>query len=289
MSRNLFLSLWQSRRRTTTSSTSTTTAAPTTTTTSTSTTTGTTTTTTSTSTTTAAPAPRQNLVYIGTFENPSPFSGITPQSCTTPEISQSNTFARVGTYSAKVICNKTDCLIGASIRSEMNRTSSSEPAPPLGRWYGISYLMPTSYVIDTAPEAICQWHEFTGTASPHFSLWTQSGRFRLALNGVAGPDLGAYPLNTWTDFVFHIVWSTTNTGSFEMWKNGVKIDAVTQTGITTMPVDIHCPYWKFGIYKWFWYKYPAQSQTTQRIIYIDEARMGNANATFHDVSPGNYS
>jgi hypothetical protein len=43
------------------------------------------------------------------------------------------------------------------------------------------------------------------------------------------------------------------------------------------------PYFKLGINKFGWSFQP--SSTTQRILYFDEVRIGNANATYNDVVP----
>lgn len=233
--------------------------------------------------------PRVGLIYTGTFEGANPFAGVNPQSFIANEIIQSVAYARVGLNSVRVTLNKTDGDIGGSKRSELNRATVSEPPPPIERWYGISFLFPPSWAIDTAPEIICQWHEYTGTASPYFALWTQGGHFWMVYGGVKANalDLGVYPIGIWTDFVFHMNWSSTISGNFNMWMNGTKM-VNNRVGINT-PQYIHAPYWKFGIYKWYWKYYPTQSQTTQRVIYIDECREGGPTSDFYSVAPGTYT
>lgn len=226
---------------------------------------------------------RANLIYEGTFEGGTPFTNIIPQSAISSEITASTDFAKAGTKSAKIILNKTDADIGNSKRSEINRGSTLEPAGAFERWYGVSFYLPTDYVTDTAPEAIIQWHEYSGTASPHFALWTMNNHFWIVYDGIATVDLGVYTKNVWNDFVFHMRWNSTSSGTFDAWYNGAHV-VNNKTG-ANMPVDTHGPYLKTGIYKWYWKKYPTQSQTTQRILYIDELRIGNASATYEDVVP----
>lgn len=227
---------------------------------------------------------RANLLYEGTFEGSNPFLNVNIQPPN--RISQSTDHSRFGNYSARIECNKTDPDIGASKRSEINRASSGEPTGAFERWYGGSWFLPTSWVNDTAPEIIVQWHEYTGTASPHFAIWSKSSHFWLAVDGIPTIDLGAYTLNAWTDFVFHMKWDSTSAGTFEMWKNGVKVTLPSNISAgANMPNQAHGPYLKCGIYKWYWKHYPDQSQTTQRIIYIDELRIGSALATYNDVAP----
>jgi hypothetical protein len=41
------------------------------------------------------------------------------------------------------------------------------------------------------------------------------------------------------------------------------------------------PYFKFGVYKWEW-----GTLASQRVIYYDELRVGNANSSYDEVKPG---
>lgn len=184
----------------------------------------------------------------------------------------------------EVTCAKTDPLISAKNRSEFNvPTSQAEPFKEGAvRWYGVRYNLPKSFVSDPGMELLYQLHEYTGSASPHFALWTQAGHWYTAINGVKDFDLGAYEFDIDTDFVFRIKWSTGSAGLIEVYKNGIKVK--TYAG-ATMPVDTKIPYMKAGVYKWIWVTAPTISTTTIRTINIGALYIGNDLATMEDVKP----
>lgn len=244
-----------------------------------------------------APPPRCSscLIINETWEGTMPPSGLNGYTypsgggcCSYSHVRRTDTVAEYGIGALKTELRIGDSLIGNSKRSELNRSSTSEPAPPLNRWYGISFFFPSSWASDVAPEIISQWHEVSSTASPHFALWTKGDHFWIAYDGVAAVDLGAITKNTWYDFDFNIYWSTGSDGNFNVWMNDSHV-ITDKTGFN-MPNDPHCPYWKFGIYKWPWK--PGNegygSTTTKREYFIDEVRMGNSSATRTDVHAGNY-
>lgn len=188
---------------------------------------------------------------------------------------------------AEVTCAKGDAVIPpvtGSNRSEFNvPTNQAEPYKDgTERWYGIEILLPTSFVSDVSPELLFQTHEFSGTASPHFALWTKGGRWYIAINGQQDLDMGAYEFNKDTDYVFHIKWSMVAAGFIEVYKNGEKIK--TYTG-PNMPGDTKLPYLKCGIYKWDWVKNPGRSSVLSRTVYIGSIYIGNEKATYDDVKP----
>lgn len=229
---------------------------------------------------------RANLIINNPFDGVTPFAGLSVQPPN--RISVTTERSRVGTKSIKVTVNKTDPHIGNSLRSELNLPTTFEPfVEGIHRWYGISHLFPASYVSDKAPEAIIQWHEFGGSDSPHFAIWTISKHIWIAINGVKAIDLGEYLFDTWVDFVFHFRWSKGASGLIEMWKDDVKVSQ-TYTGQNVPSADAYLPYVKFGVYKWPWK--PGNegygSTTSSRTLYIDEFRVGNNSAVKDNVTPG---
>jgi hypothetical protein len=79
----------------------------------------------------------------------------------------------------------------------------------------------------------------------------------------------------WSDWVIHTIWSYKDDGLTEAWVDGKKV--VTYRGPNAYN-DSKEYYWKSGMYKRF-------SGSTMH--YMDELRMGNENATYEDMAPGN--
>lgn len=200
-------------------------------------------------------------------------------------INRVNTVARTGSYSTRYELRKTDGLIGYGKRSEACRYSKSEPVVKVERWYAASYYLPSDYVTDAAPEIVSQWHSNIG--SPPLALWTQNGQWRITRFGNKQTILGNYTKNKWTDFVFHVKWSTGSDGLIEAWKDGVKV--LTFNGATAITGTTYAPYMRTGLYKWPWNPTSSiVSTTTKRVLYVDDVRIGNERATYYDVTPGNY-
>jgi Polysaccharide lyase len=234
---------------------------------------------------------RKNLVFNFTSEAS---NSLTATYCTSPNywcsfqgyasysFQRSTAYVRSGSYSIRYELRKTDGDVFRSKRAESNRATSSEPVGKCERWYGASYYLPSDYVTDPAAESLTQWY-------PGLSLWTVNGEWRMVQfgdNANQSRSLGMYERNKWTDFVFHIKWTTASDGLIEVWKNGTKI--VSKTGATIKSgTTVYCPYFKTGIYKWPWKSTGgAASITTKRVAYIDDIREGNSLATYADVAPG---
>ncbi len=186
-----------------------------------------------------------------------------------------------------------ECLVGGSIRTEVNRPTTAGAVVNVKRWYGYSiYLQGADWAFDPAPEVVGQWHSNASApdpTSPDLALWSYAGHWWIARQGIPTIDLGAYVVNAWNDWVFEVQWDNTNivphTGYLHVWLNGVQV--VNQNnikmGYTTQTFE---SYFKFGIYKWPW-KLGNEgwgSTTTKRICYYDEVYIGNQNASYADVA-----
>jgi hypothetical protein len=237
---------------------------------------------------------RKNLLFNFTTEPTNAFSYLSYtspaaygslQKYATYSINRVNTVARTGSYSARYELRKSDGLVGFGKRSEALRYSKSEPVVKVERWYASSYYLPGDYITDAAPECVTQWH--TNIGSPPLSLWTQNGQWRITRFGNKQTIVGNYTKNKWTDFVFHVKWSTGSDGLIEAWKDGIKV--LTFTGATILTGTSYGAYMRTGLYKWPWNPTSSiASSTLQRVLYVDDVRIGNANATYYDVAPGNY-
>lgn len=177
--------------------------------------------------------------------------------------------------------------VGDPLVSNGKRTEISQPDnQPLNaeRWYGFSINLPSSWAYDTSAEIVSQWHQCDSGCpggSPPLALLTDEGRWKIDFRGEM-IDLGAYATAKWTDWAFHVKWRTDGSGLLEVWRDGAK--ALTRTG-ATHDGGPRSPYFKFGIYKWDWNKGTA-TRTSQRIMYYDSLRLGDAQATLDDIDPG---
>lgn len=207
------------------------------------------------------------------------------QKTATYSVQKTSAYARTGSNSTRYELRKTDPLVGSGKRSEALRYSKSEPVLKVERWYAASYYLPNDYVSDAAPEIITQWH--TNVGSPPLAVWTQNGKWNMTRFGNKITSLGAYTKNKWTDFVYHVKWSKGTDGLIEVWKDGVKV--FTYNGANMLSTATYGAYMRTGLYKWPWN--PTSkivSSTTQRVMYVDDVRIGNQSATYYDVAPGNY-
>lgn len=231
---------------------------------------------------------RSNLRFEYTSENTDaltkfavnlPYNWNSLGKCCGYSITRSADFARSGKFSTRYELNKTDPDIYASKRTEAARASNDEPTLA-ERWYGASYY-PKDWVNDPAPELVTQWQSLKGV-SPPLALWSNNGNWEVVLFGVSHKVIGALESNKWTDFVFHVKWSTGADGLIEIWKDGIKQPSIS--GANTYS-GYPGNYMKNGIYKWPW-AHPDKytSKTTKRVIYIDDVRIGSS---YKDVAPGN--
>ena len=234
---------------------------------------------------------RKNLIFnfnaetstsLTYFRNNSLTSWAFNQKCCSYSQQRSTTYARSGSYSTRYELNKYDADVFGSKRTETGRYTRSEPTAKVERWYGASYYLPSDFVYDAAAESPTQWHT-TSTRYPPLAIWIQKGQWRLVQFGNLSTVLGTYEKGKWTDFVFHVKWSSGTDGLIEIWKNGVKI--FSKAGKNINAGITYGAYMRSGLYKWPW-KSGSTSTTKKRVLYIDDVRIGNASATYNDVVPG---
>ncbi|WP_143741294.1 heparin lyase I family protein, partial [Pontibacter ramchanderi] len=166
------------------------------------------------------------------------------------------------------------------------------------RWYGFSLYLPSGdWGTDSSWDIISQANGVPDPGeparNPPISLYASNGRMKLKViwasaqissdtnrDGEKVYDLGAVEkgrwLDQWQDMVFHIKYSYKSDGILEVWKNGTKL--VDHRGPNSYN-DAVVPYFKVGLYKRQW---PSVSK---RVMYADEVRVGNENATYNDVAP----
>jgi len=231
---------------------------------------------------------RSNLLFEGRFE-PSLDRGFRSQVYTDYGFQLSSAVKRNGAKSARFEMRSSS----DRIRSEILKDEESEK----NRWFGNSLYLPSeNWASDLLPEGweiITQWHALDDPGEPArfppLALVVSKGRLSFQIywsskeintnSNYAGKkifDLGPVEKDKWLDMVYHINFSHNSDGVLEVWKNGVKV--VDFNGPNCYNDD-SLPYMKMGIYKRGWNK------ITKRVIYIDEVRVGNGNATYKDVVP----
>jgi len=209
--------------------------------------------------------------------------------CCSYSIGRNSSYKRAGSYSFRYELNKYDKDVAGSKRTEANRYSGSEPVVKVERWYGMSYYLGSDYVTDKAPEIVTQWQSPKGVQPP-LAIWTYNGHWMVARSygstsiKTTTTDIGAYTKGAWTDIVVHVKWSTSSDGLIEVWKNGSKV--YTYAGSNTYSGQSKGNYLKTGIYKWPWKTGTYSSNTTKRVAYIDEVRIGTSSAGYTNVKPG---
>lgn len=233
---------------------------------------------------------RKNLMLYSGFEGTEPFKTWKFEACRLDETTQSSDFARVGKYSYRVNLKKTDICDPpiSSCRAEIKQPVEKNN---IERWYGVSFYLPVGYKADPqCPEVIFQWHQSVNNGKPPpLALWSYGDYFSFNQYDIAnGKDKLTKLINTtpgkWMDVVFHIKFSAGSDGLVEIWINGTKL--YTKTGTNNYSGTTGNDYLKTGIYKWGW-KNGYPSTVSERILYIDEIRIGNEKATYNDVKPGN--
>jgi hypothetical protein len=223
---------------------------------------------------------RQNLLLESTFENSNYLTGwANYQHCCDYSVAQTQQQAKAGSNALRLEIRKTDAQTSGSIRSEI-----TQPNDPMNqdRWYGFSLYL-KDWVDDDAGEHVFQWHPGNDTGTASMALWTTGGRFTYVTNagGIVSneyQDIGPVISNQWIDFVIRIRWASDTTGLLQVWMKGNLV--ISRSGVKT---SSDAPYFKLGINKFGWTT--QASSTNQRILYFDEVRVGNANATYRDVAP----
>lgn len=238
------------------------------------------------------------LIFLSNFE--SGFSEWGVEACCSHSIQTVNSPVRAGEQAVRFFLQKDDPRIAGSKRTELKL---GEVPANSERWYSFSVFLPADYQQDPSGEIIAQWHDLPDRdlgeswKFPALCLNTKNGRFGLfrtwdskqvtlnnATEGQETVDLGPYQTGKWTDFVFHVKWSSRSDGRFEVWQDGKLV--VSRNGPNYYN-DKRGPYLKIGIYKGDWKNHPENSTVTERTLYYDEVRIGDANARYEDVAPRN--
>jgi hypothetical protein len=223
----------------------------------------------------------KHLLIESSFEGSNPLEGwMNQQHCCDYSVTQSPARVTGGSNSLRIEVRSTDPQSSNSIRSEI-----IQGGDPVGteRWYGFNLYL-EDWVADDAGECVFQWHPENSRGTATASLWTSSGRYvfqtNLGGNSVSVyTDLGPILSNQWVSWVIHVKWAVDNSGILQVWKNGELV--IDRPGIATCPPE--GTYFKLGINKFGWGI--QASASTRRVLYFDEVRIGDEEATYTDVKP----
>ncbi len=222
-----------------------------------------------------------NLIYLETFE------GSDPLSFTHHQFSEDHSFGTAqnpileGSYSGRFELRDDDEMTANGTRAEVLFPEQDHNE----RWYSYSLYLPSDgFKIDSNNDIISQWHQGSGSGSPTTTLRIKNDRFFLK----SGPtkeervdyDIAEVQKDAWNEFVFHIVHSGGEDGLVEVWLNGEQVLNIKGGNLNK---DFDLPRWKIGIYKDDW-NYDETTDTDLRIMYFDNVRMGDENATFEDMT-----
>jgi hypothetical protein len=223
------------------------------------------------------------IIYQESAEGSTIFSTyVKKQTTATYGITPSKIFYYTGTQSARFELRDTDAMNNNGTRAEITFPTTTN----LNRWYSYALYFPSAdYKYDASDEVISQWHQ-GGGKSPALCLRTRKDHIYLRTMG-NWIDLGLIDKDKWHTYVMHIKHSSGSDGLVEIWRDGNKILSKKGQNMYAVIGDLKKPNWKLGIYKSDWNGSETTS-TNKRVLYFDDIKMGNENATYADMAPKGY-
>jgi hypothetical protein len=231
-------------------------------------------------------AQRQNLLFESSFEwnDNNYLDGFENfQHCLSCSyaLTRTTASARSGAGALRLEVHDDDPLVSGSIRSELTVPAITDSGE---RWYGLSYYL-KDWVVDGSPHSILQWHPNSSNGSAALAMLAHNGVLTIVHGDPFGSwkyvNIGNIVPDVWTDLVLHVKWDSTNNGLIEVWRDGELV--YDTSGIRTEWVGGQ--YIKVGINHYGW-TIPVNDVADERILYIDDVRIGNGDATYADVAPG---
>jgi hypothetical protein len=187
-----------------------------------------------------------------------------------------------GDSSARFELRDTDAMNNNGTRAEITFPMMTNN----NRWYSFAAYFPSAYyAYDTKDEVINQWHQ-GGGLTPALCIRTRKDKMYMRVMGTLWLDLGFIPKDAWHSYVMHINHASDSTGRVEMWKDGTKILDYSGQNMYVVGGSTINPNWKLGVYKSGW----NDNETTDtdiRVLYFDDIKMGDEDATYADMEPAN--
>lgn len=214
---------------------------------------------------------------------------------------------RLGNSSVKFELHNNDPEQYSGKRAELRRWPPDEQFAE--RWFAFSIFLPENYETDPkSAEIVAQWHNYPDLnlgeqwTSPPLCLLTKNGNWFVVIiwddnkisdmeeitlnNKQIIVDLGSYEndKNKWIDWVFHVKWGWLDSHKpvLEIFKDGKLVYSRKGPNTTNDETGV---YFNIGIYKWDWLTNPQKSVLTERTIFIDEVKIGDANCSLSDFYP----
>jgi hypothetical protein len=223
-----------------------------------------------------------NLLYHENCDGSTIFSTyVSKQTSTSYGITASTEQFYNGTKSARFELRDTDPEVQSGTRAEISFPNATN----LNRWYSYALYIPSAeYQYDANDEVITQWHQ-GGSATPALCLRTKADHIYLRIMGNIWIDLGAIDKDHWHAYVMHVKHSSGSDGLIEIWRDGQLI--VNRSGQNMYDISTgtyHAPNWKLGVYKSDW-NGTNTTATNLRVLYFDDIKLGDENATYNDMVP----
>lgn len=207
------------------------------------------------------------------------FTGVSVQKSTSYGITTTTSPVFQGTKSARFELRSGDNETNGGTRAEI----SFQPATNLNRWYSFALYAPSDkFKWDDEDDCLVQFHQGDGE-TPALCLRVREDRIYIRILGVWN-DLGVFEKDKWMGYVMHVKHSTGSSGLIELWRNGTKIMDRYGPNMTRVDDDEHNPSLKLGIYKSAW-NGSSTTETSVRVIYYDDIKIGNEYATYEDMVP----
>ncbi|MDQ3291213.1 MAG: polysaccharide lyase [Bacteroidota bacterium] len=248
---------------------------------------------------------RKNLLVEGTFETKD-MSQFDRFEGASHELVVQHRFYRSYPNSIRVEVNSNENNIGGKgWRAELVQYDAGGPNKDKERWFGFSIRVPEDWrVIDStkSTDIFLQIHDRPDPCetyrTPPLALLIDQNKFTALAYSDSNPcSANVYPRGKgttrqtvmeqplikgkWVDWVIHVKWSYKNDGLLEIWQDGRKV--TTYKG----PIgynDTKSMYLKTGLYHISngdgWPK-----GLKRRVLYYDDIRMGNQQASYADVKP----
>lgn len=228
-----------------------------------------------------------HLLYQVNFEAGSLPSFVTIQTATPWAFQIVNNPVYEGSKAARFELRDSDPENNNGTRTEL-AFPGADNTNNLERWYAFALFFPAdNFDPDSSDEVISQWHQ-GGKATPSLCIRTKAGhikcRIKSRIDTKEWQDLGAIKKNVWQYYVVHVKHSATADGLVEIWRDGVQV--VNRSGANMYDPGsgmFHTPNWKLGIYKADW-NGSAATMTRKRVLYMDAIKVGDANASYADMT-----
>jgi hypothetical protein len=183
-----------------------------------------------------------------------------------------------GSKSARFELRDTDPEVQSGTRAEF----SYPDATNMNRWYSYALYIPSAqFKYDSDDDVITQFHQ-GGGATPALCVRVRRDRLYIRILGT-WYDVGPLLKDAWHTYIMHAKHSSGSDGLIEYWIDGQKV--FSKSGANAYPVGstYHMPNMKLGIYKSAWND--GTTESNLRVLYFDDIKIGNENATYNDMVP----